>query len=347
MTDPIHPGPRRRAAGPDSRLVPLLLTATLAFPGGPLPAQEAPPPEGGAQVPAAGADDPGRYGVLVMAHGGTPEWNQAVLEATEPLAEEVPLEVAFGMADACSLQEAVARLEAEGVRRVGVVRLFVSGESWYERTEQILGLSPGAPAEEIAEQACGEASEGEGHHHHLGAYFRLDTRSTFALSAEGLAQAPEMGPVLADRARALSRDPATEEVLVLAHGPGDEAENARWLDQLDLQAAAIRAALPFHRVEVQTLREDWPDKRKEAEEWVRAFVDRAATAGHRTLVIPFRVFGFGPYEKVLDGGEYVADGVGLLPHSNVGLWISRQAEGLAAGPFRPPQDQQAQIAGGD
>lgn len=47
------------------------------------------------------------------------------------------------MADAASLQEAVGKLEVRGAKRIGVVRLFVSGESWYERTRQSLGL--GAP----------------------------------------------------------------------------------------------------------------------------------------------------------------------------------------------------------
>jgi hypothetical protein len=50
------------------------------------------------------------------------------------------------MADAASLQDGVRKLEEQGVERIGVVRLFVSGDSWYERTEQILDIRPGAPA---------------------------------------------------------------------------------------------------------------------------------------------------------------------------------------------------------
>ena len=34
-----------------------------------------------------------------------------------------------------------------------------------------------------------------------------------------------MGPVLAERARALSRTPELEDVLILAHGPTEDAEN--------------------------------------------------------------------------------------------------------------------------
>ena len=58
---------------------------------------------------AALAAEPGvgdGFGVLVMAHGGGPEWNQSVLDAVAPLGERHPVEVAFGMADACSIREA-------------------------------------------------------------------------------------------------------------------------------------------------------------------------------------------------------------------------------------------------
>jgi hypothetical protein len=56
-----------------------------------------------------------------------------------------PPPIAFGMADADSLQESVRRLEGRDVRRIGVVRMFVSGESFLQRIEQVLGLQAGAP----------------------------------------------------------------------------------------------------------------------------------------------------------------------------------------------------------
>jgi hypothetical protein len=269
-----------------------------------------------------------------------------VLAAVEPLAAQYPLEVAFGMADACSLQEATGRLEERGARHIAVVRLFVSGESWLERTERILGLREGAPAPPAgappAECAAGEHG---GHGHHRMALFRIASRASFALTREGLLDAPEMGDVLAERARALSKDPASEEVLVLAHGPEDDAENERWLAKLDARAAAIRAALPFHGVRVETLREDWPEKREAAEERVRGFVATATGAGRRAIVIPYRLFGFGPFAKVLEGQEYVADERGLLPHDNVTRWIARQVEALRAGTFHAPDADHVAASG--
>lgn len=267
----------------------------------------------------AGGDD---FGVLVMAHGGKPEWEREVAAALAPLDRERPLEIAFGMADAASLQAAVDRLEARGVERIGVVRLFVSGESWYERTRQILGLEPGAPARPVDPHA--------GHHGgHSMAFWRLDSDAHFAVSHDGLMDATEMGQVLATRAQALATDPAAEDVLVLAHGPADDDEDARWKAQLDERADPVRA-LGFRRVRVETLREDWPRKREAAEARVRAFIGQAGRDGGRAIVIPFRVQGFGPYAKVLAGLDYVSDGRGLVPHPAVAEWVRREAVALRA-----------------
>ena len=62
-----------------------------------------------------------------MAHGGATEWNTAVEEATDDIRDKYPVEIAFGMADAGSIEESVKRLESRGVQNVGVIRMFVSG----------------------------------------------------------------------------------------------------------------------------------------------------------------------------------------------------------------------------
>lgn len=265
------------------------------------------------------------FGVLVMAHGGSKQWNEEVLAAVQPLKDQYNLEVAFGMADAASLQEGVRQLESKGVRRIGVVRLFVSGESFRERTEQILGMAPGAPD---APPPSADHSEHAGHGGHSMEFWKIQTQSSFVLSDQGLVEAPEMGDVLAGRAKALSREPQLEDVLILAHGPGDDAENERWLAQLDARADVVRKAVPFRTVRVETLREDWPEKREAAERRIRAFVEAAKQGDGRAIVVPFRVQGFGPYAKVLEGLDYVSDGQGLIPHPGVTQWIAHQIETL-------------------
>lgn len=313
-------------------------------------------------------------GVLVMAHGGSAEWNQGILETVAPLTADFTLEVAFGMADAVSLQDAVTRLEQRGAERIAVVRLFISGESWYERTEQILGMIEGAPSREqaaladeyahhamsspettaqvdglaaatrqvaavdphaghtmpVAAQDVSEEMETTGTMVHSMEFWQIDTHAQFALSKPGLAEAEQMGEVLLERANTLSKNPAQEDVLILAHGPGDDEENARWIGFIEARAQRIRDTHAFANVKVATLREDWEDKRVAAEQEVRAFVTNANAAGRSAIVIPYRVHGFGPYATVLEGLDYVSNEQGLIPHEGVTRWIAEQVSILDA-----------------
>ncbi len=278
----------------------------------------------------------GDFGVLLMAHGGIPDWEEAVLKAVKPLQSDTTIEVAFGMADAVSLQKAVTRLEAQGVRKIAVVRLFISGESWFERTEQILGIREGAPARPTTDGHAQHDHGGHGGHGgHSMEFWRIKTVSSFVLSTEGLAEARAMGDILADRAKFLSSNPKNEDVLILAHGPGNDAENTRWIANIANRTAEVKNSRPFRRVQVMTLREDWPEKRKAAEARIRNFVTNAGESGGKAIVIPFRVQGFGPYAGVLEGLQYASNGQGLIPHPLVTQWISQQVDLLRNRPFAP------------
>ncbi len=295
---------------------------------------------GFAESPAEPAGD---FGVLLLSHGGSPEWNATVAETVRPLRERWRVEIAFGMADASTMEQAVRRLEDAGVRRIGVVRLFVWGESFLDRTRQVLGLLPGAPPRpadpDAAKAHAAEHPHGQGPERLHGAnelqahlegipFWRIETRSRCVVSSEGLAQCDTMGEVLAERVRGLSRDPARESVLLLGHGPEDDAENERWLAALAALGDMVGKGAPYRALRVETLREDWPDKRAAAIERIRSFVKEAGRDGGRALVVPVRIQGFGPYAQVLEGLDYDSDGKGLTPHANVSRWLAEQAERL-------------------
>jgi hypothetical protein len=207
--------------------------------------------------------------------------------------------------------------------------MFISGDSWRERTQQILGLMPGAPARPPHEHD----TDMEGHH---SAFWKITSGAAFAVSANGLADAEGMGIVLADRAEALSRDPSREEVLILAHGPEDDEENERWISAIDAHAEYVRRRLPFHGVHVETLREDWPEKRTLAEQRIHEIARNTAESDRTLIVIPFRVHGFGPYADALEGIDYVADGQGLIPHPQITAWLDQQVSILSADFFTAP-----------
>src|ERR671915_401784 len=70
-----------------------------------------------------------RTGVLLLAHGGKPDWNDRVTAIAKAVSPSYPTEVAFGMATRANIQAAVDRLTANGVSRIVAVPLFVSSHS--------------------------------------------------------------------------------------------------------------------------------------------------------------------------------------------------------------------------
>lgn len=303
-----------------------------------------------------------RTGLLVMAHGGSPEWNQQVKATVAPLDREMPTEIALGMASPSTIQAAIRRLEARGVDRIKVVRLFISGESFLESTEFIMGLREDLPGEPYAATAVvapggdedaaahshrsmqgdttdasasapevAPASSADSTDHAMEAPWQVSTDATIVLSREGIADSPLVDQILLDRVGALSEDPSNESVLILGHGPGDDAENERWLAKMQQRAQAVHRLGAFRRVQCETLREDWPEKRAEAQGRIRRFVEDGSRNGGRVIVVPFRVAGFGPYREVLEGLTYTADGRGLCPHPNLTHWIRQTAQALPEG----------------
>jgi len=275
------------------------------------------------------------WGVLVMAHGGSDAWDQAVEDTVAPLLARFPIEIAFGMAKTSTLRDAARRLETQGVKHVAVVRMFISGDSFLEPTEYILGLRDTLPDKKNIHHAGHHKGAHDGHDmhargshgggHHMEPPEPIKTELDFVLSWRGVGESPLVDEILVDRVKDLSSDPNKESVLILAHGPADEAENERWLANMRLRAQKLHNIGPFRHIECETLREDWPVRRTEAERRIRTYVKNAARDGGRCIVVPFRVGGFGPYRKVLEGLEYAADGRPFCPHPNMTRWIEATA----------------------
>jgi sirohydrochlorin ferrochelatase len=292
-----------------------------------------------------------KVGILIMAHGGTPEWNAAVEDAVAPLREHCPVVIAYGMAEPASLQPGVAELETMGVNKIAVVRAFISGESFLHQTEYLLGLRPDAPAYFVmhdhaamksdkgdaanhASAHAGHSMDQSGNHGNHGSHDSgdsqskpdpINTSSQLILSQPGLVDSPLMAGILRERVKALSKNPAEESVLILGHGVGDDRENDALIAKMGALTGGINELGKFREVRAETLREDWPDKRKPAEDRIRAFVAKGNENGGNVIVVPFRLFGFGEYNKVLEGLTYVSEGKGLLPHPIITDWLKAQA----------------------
>lgn len=270
-----------------------------------------PHPSGSPPWPAHQTDEADQVsGVLVMAHGGGPEWNRQVEAHVSELRARIPVAIAFGMANPHTLQAALDSLEQRGVATVAVVRLFVSPESFLHQTEYLFGLRDDPPARAMMGHRMVRGDE----------LPRLATDARILIDRSGLAGSEQVSRIVVDRARANASDLAETGAVLIAHGMGAEDENDRVLAWMEAAAAALRDA-GMAEVSVAALREDWARPREEAEREIRATVEQMGQSWSRVVVIPYRLFGFGPYAKVLEGLEYV-DTQGLLPHSLVSEWIA-------------------------
>ena len=281
-------------------------------------------------APAASAQD----GILLLAHGGRPQWNDNVNALAASLDAEMPVEVAFGMATRAAIQGAVDRLVARGVARIVAVPLFVSSHSTViTSTEFLLGLRQDRPAA-LARFATMSHGHGGGHGAHDGA--GPDPRAldpvvspvpivmTAALNAH-----PLVAAILASRASSLSTDPARESVILVAHGPVSDEDNARWLADMKRLAEQMAARASFASIDWLTVRDDAPAPvRDRATAELRALVERRSSEGRRVLVVPL-LLTFGGIEQGirerLAGLDYVMASQGLLPDDRLREWVRLSA----------------------
>lgn len=291
------------------QLVGLLVVAACApAPQRPLPAT--PQEQPFEQSSEAGGD----VGILVMAHGGSEVWNKTVADAVAELPTNIPTVVSYGMANPRTLRAGLEELSSRGVRKVAVVRVFVSGQSFLEQTEYLLGLREDRPAQMVL-MGMDPAT-----------VWPIEHEMEIATHLDGLMVSEEARTILADRARGASLDPGQESVLLVAHGMGDDVQNSRVLAAMDRVTRELDST-GFSATGIATLREDWADKREAAEDGIREFVADEALQGKRVIVVPVRLSGFGPYAEVLGELEYVAT-EGLLPHPEVSTWIGARARDI-------------------
>jgi sirohydrochlorin ferrochelatase len=259
-------------------------------------------------------------GVVIMPHGAGEYVNEPILKAIEPLQRRYNLEVAFGMADVDTLQEAIDKIESRGARRILVLRLYNVSLSLKEETEYVLGLSNSRPA--------------IGHYGGHGNADRLPRVRTGALLSTigGFDGDPLIAEVLYERVMEVSQAPEQETVILLAHGDGDEDKDRFWHKQMEAEAQYIKAksANRFQAIHVATLREDWPDKREKVVTDLRELIAKTSRGGGRVLVISNRVAGAGPYRKYLRSLDYVLNDKGIAPHPNLTRWLEKEIKAWIA-----------------
>ncbi len=273
-----------------------------------------------------------KSGILLLAHGGQPIWNKEVLRVAEKIAPMMPVEIAFGMASKRAIQDAVDRLVAQGVEEIIAVPLFISSySSVITATEYLLGLRGDAPPE-----LARYARMSHGHSAHDTKHSDLGFDPTTPITSpvpirmtSALNDHPIVADILLSRAVAISKIPQDEAVIIVAHGPVPDEDNAKWLRDMGVLADRMRAASPFGHIECLTVRDDALEPvRSKATADLRARVERARGDGKTVLILPL-LLSFGGIEqgirKRLDGLDYIMSDSALLPDERIVRWVLKVA----------------------
>lgn len=259
------------------------------------------------------------------AHGGhtahlptppkTNPWHDNIADIARALnTAKIPTEVAFGMAETPAMQDAVNRLQKRGVARIAAIPLFISSHSpIIGNFRYILGLQD-KPAHRTA----------------LTNIPRVTSTAKFVMCG-ALDADPLVSEILFDRAKAISKDPAKTNVVVIAHGPNDEEDNKLWLRDMEKHAAYLKQK-GFRTAEALTHRNDAPKEVKAAAK--AAFRQRVDVAGRdgETVVVPLLMSAGGIEKEVesdLEGLKFTF-GKPLAPHPNLQRWVEARFQMLSA-----------------
>lgn len=272
-------------------------------------------------------------GILLLAHGGSrKKWNKDVDALAAEVRKTMPIEVAFGMADKRAMQAAIDRLTQQGVREVVAVPLFISSHSSLIESEQyLLGLRAKAPPD--LAMFAGMYRDAATPMDPSGPAMNLTTPVKCPVPVymtSAIDHSPLVGRILLSRAERLSKNPARETVILVAHGPVSDEENQKWLTDMDILVDTMRRNSQFKRIEVLTLRDDAPEAiRSRATAQLRFAVERADRQRDRVLIVPLLI-SYGGIEKGikkrLAGLKYVMSRQGLLPDARMTEWVLQQAQ---------------------
>ena len=269
-----------------------------------------------------------KVGTVVVAHGGDSVWNAQVRDVASQVKTGGPVEVSFLMgagAKTARFQDAVARLEAQGVSQIVVVPMLVSSHSGHYEQIRYLGGDSVTLGETMM------------HHLHMAGIQRptakVPLRVTKAMDASA-----EVARVLADRALAMTRTPREQALLIVGHGPNSAEDYAAWMENLRPVADSVKAWTGFRDVRVDLVRDDAPAPvRAEAVRRVRELIELQHMAtGKDVVVVPVLVSkGSVSRDKVpndIRGTRSIYAGEPLLPHPAMARWIEarvRAASGAA------------------
>lgn len=290
-------------------------------------------------------------GVLVLAHGGNTTWNENVKDAVAPLKNEYTVEIAFGMANPFIMQKAIDKLEAQDVKSIVVVQLFVSSYSMIIRQNEYLLGFRNQLVDPPMIMMHGQGHHGHGmnqnsgtmehnnHHHNMNDNAKKEAPTSLKqleintpiLLTKPLNDDDIVTSILIDRINDLSDNAMNETLILVAHGPNDNMDNKMWLTALHELSIQVKSAFgtnTFRNIEYLTLRDDaLKEVYNKAKLEFRNLVKEANIEEGKALIVPVLLSNGGVekrLQKRLDGLEYVYNNKTLLPDRKITKFIQNR-----------------------
>ena len=273
--------------------------------------------------PAAGERS---YGVLLLGEGGDLNWKSAVDSIRQALSSKgLPMEFAQGPADAKEIQRAVSLLEGRGVKRIVVVPLYLSSYSdVMDENRYLFGIREKQPAAYLSSL------------HRMGAQAqeRIKTKVPIALT-KALDDSDAIVGILAARAKAQSRAPESEVLVLVGQAPTAKEGLQDWTSTVSALAEKVRQKVGFKLAQAAALSENGNQRSRNASE---AEVHKAVVDLHRkgsVVVVPLELSQGVVHvrlPRVLDGVFARYDGKPILPDPEIAKWV---ADSAAAGAKLP------------
>ena len=250
----------------------------------------------------------GSMGVLILSHGVGENSDRLIRDAYVPMATKMPLAIGFGMSMMSSshLQSAVDDLRVRGVRRIVLVDEGTTTRynSLTRHWQYIFGLYPDSSYMDVPKiRAPGVEFVWAGHFN----------------------DHPLITEMLYDSARSISTNPANEVLIIVGHGPEDQADNGPDLKILQAHVDRLKAKKQFADVRMINLQDDAIVPVRESNvRRLRGWIQQANKSGRKVLVVSIAAASFGVQQHIktdLRGLQYTFAEKGLVENPKFMQWV--------------------------
>ena len=263
------------------------------------------------------------FGALVVETGSGGDWKDAMSSIVKGAGKGFPI-VEASADDPRQMQEALDRLALMHVKKIVVVPLELSSYSvLMDQLRYLLGIRKDPSAKFLL---------GENAKANFGTSDQTINRLAFKLPvvlAGALDDDDALADILLSRAKALSKNPSREALLLLAEGSKTDVGNSQWFGAAQSLAGKVRASGKFAAGRAFALPADVPqDEREKSLAELRKLAKTLRRDAGGLIVVPLtlgREDISDHLPAMLDGIFFKFDGKPILPDARLGPWVKASA----------------------